>query len=415
MEIPESKPKDIEVKAEPVGKNAGQAASTDAAAAIRWEVKRNSLGDISITSSIDRKKWPTAADVCRALPAKYRKELTDHVRRIGYSLEGLINYYWGTISPEDWARAYCTAYIKQSSMPDVGECATRGPLSHAYIALDDTLYRLNPVALVGTNKALATMRKASKAKIDAQIKERLEEAQSQANKIISNANVNSHSILAAAQKKMDEANKKLADAVSIPPDWLSASGYPIMRYGSPSDWRVVMAIDMTITEFVYNCRDPKDANSFLSRTWKAKTARPLTFYCVAQIGKAFSVSSIFTLFHFNHPHITRSQSCMQPADAPPTLNSTADINHLVSAIKRTLTKIDLNSMLVNPSSWHPEIWRFVPDDLAKLLNDPEDFSNALYKATVEAAPKKNAPVKPEEVPATQRVSHDEEFKSTWTL
>lgn len=387
---------------------------------VTYKVERKASGTVSIARTPPG-NIPSIQAFLAALAPKIRKHLEYYRVSYGYGIKECIQMCWTVASAEVWCKALADAELQESKTPNQGEFSYVAPaLSTAYIAVDDVMYALRPVAMIGTNKALNTMRKKAKERLSEW--ESSEKARIQANldQMTNNAQNNADRIITSAQKKLDEAERKLRDANNLPPDWLSHSGYSF--YWEYNHWRVVLSCTLNIKRWLFATSTP---NGDVTRTWKAKPASPYVFYYSAAIDSNFSVTGmkIIPSCQFQHPHITTSKSCMQPADAPRTLKSAADIERLIAAVNRTLEAVDMHSMLPegrNFSAWDERLIRFIPDDLYKLLFQSGDYYNALTTATRETE-RLNPPAAPatpdQSAPPSSTLELQygrDEHRETWT-
>lgn len=382
---------------------------------IRFHVRRLLNGAINITSSLTPNLYPKPEMVINALPAKHRKPVREWYRRNSNycTLETMIVTYWGTISAEEWAESLCSAAIRFFGLSTEAECVTATPVKNIFMAIDETLYKLSPVAMVGVNRALATVRKRALAEAKLAGEAILEKSTINAREMESAANANANAIYIKARAVQEETNALKASLKNIPPQWLVDSTYPIqwhVTYG----WRVILPARLNITQFIYE-------SGSVRRKWAAAPLPhgrqyDLNFYYSAAIGASFSVSNMRTIGSVHLPHITTEKSCMQPADAPTTLNNAHDIAQLISAVNRTLNSVDLHSMLTHPKYWDTRVWQFVPEDLKKLLetNHCDGWHEALdafvRPPTTTAA--KVSEVRAER--AIEIIDHNLENRETWT-
>lgn len=383
---------------------------------IRFHVRRLTSGAINITSSLTPNLYPKPELVINALPAKHRKSIREWYRRnANYCpLETMIVTHWGTVTAEEWAESLCSAAIRFSGLSAEAECVTATPVKNIFMAIDQTLYKLSPVAMVGVNRALATVRKRALAEAKLAGEDLLEKATLRARDLESGAQTNANAIYAKARAVQEETNALKASLKNIPPQWLVDSTYPIqwhVTYG----WRVILPARLNITQFIYE-------SGSVRRKWAAAPLPhgrqyDIHFYYSAGIGASFSVSNMRSI-GVHLPHITTEKSCMQPADAPTALNNAHDIAQLISAVNRTLNSVDLHSMLTHPKYWDTRMWQFVPEDLKKLLetNHCDGWHEALdafvRPAITVATPAKVAEVRAER--AIEVVDHNLESRETWT-
>lgn len=360
-------------------------------ALITYSITGNrSSGFFIVRTPPDAKRIPLPINAVAALPPKYRKMaqpiFTSH------SYYGLTDIIYSTdrvIPLPVWAEAIAKADILQASMPTTGEATVKQPLQQVYLAVDDCLYSLKPIALVGTNRALAAARKRITEEATALKTKLVAEAKASAADLTRAAQTSADSIILKANAKLFEAQDKLAEANNLPATWAISCGYPLLLQNNA--WYFVLPCSLNIKEFHYNYCEYR-------RVWKAKVATPYIFQYLAPI-TTFAISSCRVAPNqpsFTHPHITGAQCCMGPGDAPNSLNSAASVAQLINAINRTLTAIDLNSMLLGgkPGHWHGDsIWRFVPDDLKKILEDSH-YSERLQSLTISEINATNKPAAP---------------------
>lgn len=349
---------------------------------VRFHVRRLDGGIIQINSPLLYNKWAPIRSVIDQLPSLHRKNVQRFFEGHDYyTLEELIRQYWGTVSPEDWAKAMATAAIHQMGQPKEGEYVAAMPLTESYLAAGDYLYRLTPVALTGTTKGLNAVKRRAIEKAKEAADKVKSDAEESAKKIINVANATANSVVINANKKLVEAETKLKEIGQIPPAWIQTQTRPIIWDGATRAWRIVMTCVMVIKTFTFKVSAGVGETKI--RTWKARTGQPpVMFQYSAALGASFAITGMKTIFpaNFNHPHITTAKSCMQPADSPRALLSIYDLAQLDGAVNRTLNSIDMNSMLSYPNTWPEEMWRFVPEDLAKILRK-ENWHTVLENLT----------------------------------
>lgn len=389
---------------------------------IRFHVRRLKDGTVNITSSLTPNKYAPIRNVIAHLPKEHRKTVGQFFStHTYYVLESMVSQYWGTIPAEDWAVAMATAAIKHNAQPQEGECTVTNPLSVAYLAAGDLLYRLTPVALTGTTSALNVVKRRSVELAKAEADKVRENAKAEATKIIVRANENANSIIINANTKLMDAEAKLTELSATPPAWLTGSGYPIIWDAGVEAWRVVLMCQLDIESFTFKMPDPEKEGKLISE-WKAVAGKePIEFSYSALVENKFAITSMRTVFpfNFNHPHITIHKSCMQPGDSPIKLSNLNNLIQLASSVDRTLRSVDLNSMLVDPGGWPENMWRFVPEELKKILKGP-NWVTALEAATKAA----NRPAKSTSpdittsmavaAPSVKRVTPASERSETWT-
>ena len=343
---------------------------------VTYDPAHSSICYITATPEV---RHPIPAAVVSCLPKEYRKNVRRYFdAHTHYAITDLIRRFYPNIPLDIWAKSIADAYALTKDAPTTADAAAIAPVKSCYIAVDDVLYRLNPVALVSTNKALATARKLAREKATTEATAILEKARKDRDAMTIQAQSDVAMIYDKANHKMAEAEAKLREVGTVPPRWLVESPYPYFYQGG--NWRVVLPCHMVIRQFNYKVELGAGRKKLYH--WPAKLAEPFTFFYSAPITPRFDVTTLTVIRHltFNHPHMTKNMSCMSLGDAPNALKSVADLDHLVKAVQRNLSAVEIHSMLPDggrPESWTEGMWRFVPDNLAPYLRNPLGWQHGM--------------------------------------
>ncbi len=309
---------------------------------------------------------PSPVEVIRRLPAPHNKmrirnyeDLNDKVRQNAAFIPNSV-----------WANAIGQALIQRiANSQDTNFESTPLQDPNAFLAIGDQLYKLIPTAVVRTNGALAAARRRS-----------LEKAREESNRILTEAQANSTSIISMARRQLDEANeiRRKANIEFPPPTWAISSGVPMRFYITPSGrsmWKlgINLRIRLNRYDFTYQVNGIER-----SRTWYPTIVGKLVHFpvWVPVENDKFAASTIHAeaSLRFNHPHMTTAQACME-LGIPGNMRNMDEYRLLESSLQRTLSAVQLNSLLCHVDAWMP-FTEGMPEDLLKALERGQDALRA---------------------------------------
>lgn len=289
------------------------------------------------------------------------------------SLARLINEYQISIPLQHWADALSAVIMRHRSAQEetaVSELGADG----AYLAVGSYLYRLNPVARVSTNKAIAAMRRRI-----------MDATRDQAQSIIATAEQNARAIQLAAQQMRQQAQREAEEArrqaqtMDFPPASL-VSGGAAVRYRRTHQWEVQLSYTFRIVSFRFHEGDrtsewpAEPADSFDVKMWLPFSTDP------ASVGSYAITSAYMDREGPTLPHASHQISCLAPQGLPQALRTAEDVANIAIAIRRTYSIVQLNSLLrCYPSEWDSKIKKFVPAALQGMLRGGSGYLGVLHE------------------------------------
>lgn len=335
----------------------GSTPTTGGVPTVSVKIKRLNGTAISVEAS---HKVPSSLDILQYLPKEHQKLAREFVYE---SLEYAIHNTRNVITFVQWQEAIAKTIIMKLATSGTQDATVMKTLAtDCYMAMGDELYKLQPIAVLNTNKALATLRqRATKV------------AKAEAERIIQDGRRSCEGIIAEAQTRMDEANRarieaQVAGRVS-PPTWMLNAALPIKRGPDSDSWFVAASFMFHVLSFEMKWAMP---NAMMRRKrWNAVTApgfRVMFWTRVNNVGGTYipngcHIDKLFPVL----PHMAWSSACMSPAMAPDTIRTADHLARLSEAITACFTVVDLSSVLVDPSNWTPQIQAFVPPPLWEII------------------------------------------------
>jgi hypothetical protein len=241
----------------------------------------------------------------------------------------------------------------------------------AYLVIGGEMYKLTAQAKTKTSTAL----KALRSRIT-------NEATRKAEAIISEANTNAAAIITSANKQFAKAKRTLEDAERAgklsPPAWTIEYNIPVYYKQVEKRWCVADILTIAFTHLYYKweelIRDPK-TREIIGCEWRWKrwslTPAPAIkarYWTMLAPDGTYNVGNMYIdRLSPQLPHMSHGSGCLAPADAPKTITSRDDLQHLRTSIQRTFQVIDYSSPLVRAQSWPPEVRAFIPQDLLDIL------------------------------------------------
>lgn len=306
-------------------------------------------------------------------------------RDTGYDLREIISHCLNgnrIIALDEWCRAIVSEYVARTTVHQPGAfvATTAATLGDCYLATDDTIFRLTPVAFPTPTKALASLRRRYATRFKTEGEKIVTEARSQAEIILRDASTR----LLEAQQRQTQIER---DGRHLAPTWATSAGCP-----TPLAWSVqrncwMFGIHLTVTltkfNFVETIRHPEgtDRRAVRTRTWNAVPHDPATFllWVPIHVNGAYDYTNINlalnqfsngfnTAVQYTLPHISYSASCMGLGDVPDRIISAVQLYQLQKSLLRVHAQVDCNSLLTFPLSWHPNHIKAIPPAISSALN-----------------------------------------------
>jgi hypothetical protein len=337
---------------------------------------------------------------CSQLVGHLPPALTDSIRQAGllsYRItEVLGNGSYGQL--EQWQEAIANqmlAAIRSENLEPIEVTAFNSP---AYMAVGGMLYKLQPLESKSTTRALTTMRRRIRAKLEEWEKAEMAKASANAAAIIANT--------VAKQKEVDAQLAELQRGVGTPPPNWAVRNHCILMQAENGLWYVNMKLEVEVlrAEFEYAYVDPADPRKVIYKRKIWKCARPpvVTTRVWQPINNTVTGEYIVTACYIEDigsqlPHLSHDHGCVGLADAPPHLRTFDHFKSLKASLTRAMSVINLKSLLIGFNAWAEPI---------KKAFSPA-FKDAVTNEYVERALK--------ELPADEEIviNQAQEHSETW--
>lgn len=365
---------------------------------IHIRVKRHDDGRVEIN-------WndvPVQADVQlvrNALPPEYRSIIA-HRYWLNCSLSGLIQRF-SVIPAQVWADAIGQAVVLMMSPAHQagafdydaeGPAALQTLLSGAgHLALGNYLYKLQPVAAVPTNRAMATLRAKMRAQVGVERERLLTGAQREAQIIVEQADV--------IRRQVEASRVELRSLGR-----LSVPVWATYRMTLRGDYEYPFVLELPEIRFQIDTFRYENGETQEVLEWDLES--PYSVYVTLFLPVNFGSGEYYVGREGNTcriqkqdggaiklPHITFAGTCLQPVGVPTTLHSKNDVTLLIDGLVRAHRVVNLNSLLSPPESWPSELFHRCPQHIRN-----GTWHNAEAAET-----------------ATRRISLEAESQNTWTL
>ena len=274
------------------------------------------------------------------------------------------------IPPAVWQDAIATEIAHRLSVRQEPMEATviSNPFTHsdAYLALGDGIYKLQPVALAPTCKALAVVKRKAMAL-----------AKASADRIVADGHRSVTGIIAEANKRFQEARiaQEAATHARTPPSWTTNANLAVRWTGTA--WCVACTFTLKITSFIHRANYPNPAQptapQIIQKEWDAIPGPGYTvkFWTLLSDDGSYNVRqcTLDSAFPFL-PHMKYDGSCLDPAMIPPAVSNLNQLKTLAKAIERCYAVVDLSSLLCTYIYWDVRIKAQTPVALQTLLSSP---------------------------------------------
>lgn len=335
------------------------AVTPETSTAVRVKVFRDDEGVLKVECS---RPIPELKKVAAHLTKTQQRDVKYHID-YGRDVQGAIQR--SQIPYQDWANAIGEAIIQADADAAGGSFEANAMKEPAYLAMGDTLFKLSPVELVKTNKALAATKKRAIEKSSAEAKRLISEGQLAADALIRNA--------AVIEKKAKDTLHR-ASRITPAPEWAVNGGIPCKWNGY--SWAVELAINFRIEYFDVNFFDSRDNHK--RYRWDAvyQPFVPIRLWVPVNTDGSYALTAIY-VDHLSSqiPHISYSAACLSLGDSPRTIKSQEDLWALQTSIERCMKGVQLDSLRTYIGDWLPKFKHSVPADLYKALKGG-DWRNA---------------------------------------
>lgn len=251
----------------------------------------------------------------------------------------------------------------------------------AYVALGDGIYKLQPVAIAKTTKALTIIRKRASGL-----------ARADANRIMADAQRSVLKLHGEAQKRLDEVNAqkealRLAHPSTVPPSW-ALNRYelffnPTLGPDGRGAWLVGGRAKIHLKKF--ECTKTNHAGDRITKEWDALPHEPFFIRYWVEPTEHLACSSIrLGKAEARLPHMNYDSSCMSPSMAPPKITSYAEFEQLRSAIESAMSGVDLGSVLNPFDYWDARLQGATPEVLRNAMRGQGRESTAASVRTLTA-------------------------------
>lgn len=308
----------------------------------------------------------TSEDVLRFMPGEHQRTLRNS-RWHGYGITSVIQQI-RTIPLQVWADAIAQ-YILRNIADNRTEAETMltTQFDGGILAVGNLIYRLNPVAVTRTNRALAVVRRRA-----------MDAAATAAQGVREAAAAEAASVRTLARREREEAQRMLRDAGSFPPRWLWTEGWPTRIIDNKPSVGIYFTYKPERLEWkgrYLNPAPPATPTPEGQRVLKVWYCPPTTKSIPILMWQPFNLGDgTYTVQGAQVdvncpylPHNRHDQSCMSPGALPPALLRSSDVHNLTDAIARTLRTIDLASLLVRPRDWPTDVRTCLPPALSDFI------------------------------------------------
>jgi hypothetical protein len=299
------------------------------------------------------------------IPTKYRKEFA---ARTYSNWKSIIHRFTGRISPQEWAEIIAKAIERNKETKSAGLVETTLPLQEPMLAIGGQIYRLTPTQLTDETKVLSIARK-----------KLLLAAQKESQVLIEEAKKDVQGLLLAAQKKNDELSLIIAqakeDIQKHPPAWAIQEGFAV-RYVS-NQWHVLASAMLAIKGFdtnYFKCTgDVVKTYKYTFPSVDPDKETAIQFWVPISSDETYAASAIYMdPLSPKLPHCTKKTACFSSASLPPKIANKIHFRVVRDEFVRVMSRVQLDSMLLDYDSWK-EHWGYaVPDNLKEAfqLGDP---------------------------------------------
>jgi len=265
--------------------------------------------------------------------------------------------------------AWFVEHPNQGNNIVVSEGITELPDNNAFMALGDYIYQMIPVRQVKTGKAVRLMREKVKREVESQRTGLMAQASQEAQNIIDQANVQASRVrLEIAREKSEGAN-----VVKFP---LWTRGNAVMDHGNGNLYIRQKAI-ITFTNVVYK-----------EKVWATKIDVLRSVAVNLWLPMSGDVEQVsLDEARGQLPHITSGSACMKIGEAVQPIVSMDRVGAFRNQIVRTMSSINLASLLsADIREWIPDVVKVLPDEIKKWLERYNDRTMQREETAIAALP-----------------------------
>jgi hypothetical protein len=325
---------------------------------------------------------PRLMPVLRHMP----KHVTWFKNHISYNLDSFDLAYGMSrathIKAKEWADAITKAIREIECDRQAVDVELHTLTAPIYIAVGNAVLKAEVMDFLETgNRALPALRK----KVIADAKDEsdiiIRNAKVQATQIVKEANDKMYQIqreVGVLNQQMSQFRAEASRLGSIP-EWIRLAGLTISwesiddyYQGSLIQPSIHFTAQLILKRFVYSYHRMIDGQATLiKKVWKV--VRPITVPIPLKViisapdGAYDSLNVIVCDSDKMCPHISNIRSCMEIADRPSKITSVQTLDQLRDGIVRTMEEVNLDSLLVHYSEWHPTFRRKIPKALIPYL------------------------------------------------
>jgi hypothetical protein len=289
------------------------------------------------------------------------------------------------LSYQDWADAIGAAIIVKEVNSRPCQYANKGLVDGAYLAMGEQLFRLSPVEVISTNKALV----AAKARIE-------EKNRLAGKKIIEDATVAAKAIIDSAMKVKADYNLLLREQKrkALAPRWVVDAGLTHRR--KIEMWQILCSFNFRLDFLEYYFHDSEGTRKKYHSPLLPVPPKDVYFWVPIFQKGGYSLTSLLLEEREDIlPHMSRSGFCMSIGDAPEKIDSLVSLNRLISGVSRVTRGIRMDSLLQDTSVWINGLAKHFPPNMLEVLksgNNPDRIMRRL----IEMEPEKVSVVGQEE-------------------
>lgn len=330
------------------------AAATKPVVKMKVTIKRApNTGAITITMPTTNALISVANPVIPHLDIKYRPSAMPYA---AYSLRDAVYYTYGVIPIKEWARAISTFlvcakdYVRETEASYEAEAVLKG----GYLAVGDTLYKLDAVEMRSLNAArhAISRRLTDKAKVEA-------------TQLMDDTKRAAGALLASMDKerlKLDTDREAfMKEKKTIIPAWVTEN-FILCSTTGRADYPlgVCFLLNFKPKQASWQFTDPTTKRTAYNR-WKMVTDAPsISTLITVPINPTtgdYSERGIHVSVGFPVlPHVNRSGSCMSIGDSPKTIKTLNDFYKLRDSFSRVMNEdVALWSLFTNPNEWAANI------------------------------------------------------------
>lgn len=306
---------------------------------------------------------PDTRSVLVHMPPKVERYIKKEHKYGMPTLRGAIQITRSIATYQQWSDAIGAAILTRMSNKTEAVTDLKNISEGGYLAIGQTLFKLSPVAMVKTSKALAATRR----KV-------LDKVNTEASLVISSAKATSDALLSSASRKKLEADEYKAvieRGVNLkPPSFMIDYALPI-KYAHGS-WQVGFTCSIVFSSFEFSYVG--NAGREIKHVWQAlpMQPRPILMWIPVTPNGIFSATSVCVDDSFPIlPHMDHYSGCLGLSGLPSVINGRASVRALKGAIEQCFKVVNLSSLYVSPDGWKETFKEAIPLTLFSAFGNRE--------------------------------------------